>query len=154
MPKTEVDHDLSVTKAPRCAWAGPYLGGGLDGLGGLLAGGTYLFFPQDFDPGEEFPVIIGRFALPGFLAGLGFAAILTIAARRHQLSQLTVARGALWGAVGAVGSQLLLGGALSMILIFAPLGALLGATSFVLARKALPSPEEPELIEAPPCAER
>jgi hypothetical protein len=121
-------------------------------LGGLLAGATYLLFPQDFDPGETVPVIIGLFALLGFLAGLGFAAVLTFAERRHQLTQLTVWRGALWGAIGAVGSQLLLGGALSMVLILAPLGALLGAASFAVARKALPTANEAALIDAPPPA--
>lgn len=118
-------------------------------LGAVLAGATYLFFPQDFDPGETLPVIIGLFALLGFLAGLGFASVLAFAERRNQLNQLTVARGALWGALGAVVSQLLLGGALSMMLIFAPVGALLGAASFAVARKALPPSPDAELIEAP-----
>lgn len=64
--------------------------------------------------------------------------------------QVTIARGALSGALGAVGSQFLLGGAPSMIIILAPLGALLGASSFAIARRTLPASVEPELIEAPP----
>lgn len=115
-------------------------------VGSVLTGGIYLFFPGDFDPGETVPVIIGLFALLGFLAGLGFATVLSIAERRNQLRQLTVGRGALWGAVGAVGSQLILGGAVSMILILAPLGAALGAASFAIARRALPHPSDDSLL--------
>lgn len=63
--------------------------------------GTRIVDPNDSM--DEMWWMVG--ALPGFLSGVTFSVVLSIAARRHKLDELSVARVAGWGA----GAGLLIG---------------------------------------------
>src|SRR5688500_15985383 len=77
--------------------------------------GTLLFIvfelvqPEDIDAAEGLVAVLPLFGLIGFLSGLGFAALLSLAERRHQVSALSLGRVALWGALGSASIPLMLG---------------------------------------------
>ena len=61
----------------------------------------------------------------GFVAGGGFAVVLSIAERRHTLADLRLWRVALWGGIG--GSILILATVLILSLVGSPMSGVLGA---------------------------
>ena len=74
-------------------------------LGGVLIGVTSLLLPnlllwevlfEAMDP------LVPLLALPGFVGGAVFSAVLGIAGRRHRFDELSLPRFAAWGAVGGL----------------------------------------------------
>ena len=122
-------------------------------LGGVLIGVTSLLLPnllpwevlfEAMDP------LVPLMALPGFVGGAVFSAVLGIAGRRHRFDELSLSRFGAWGAVGG----LLVSAPIMFALGFSPpslalasLMALLCAGSatgsLALARRA----EDRELLE-------
>jgi uncharacterized membrane protein YdcZ (DUF606 family) len=92
------------------------------------------------------------FAIWGFVSGTVFALAMLVIERRRTLHELTVARTAVWGAIGglalpalytaatlsAPGSQPLPNGLTSAILVCGALGAACAAGSLWVARRGLP----------------
>ena len=104
-------------------------------LGTLLFILFKLFQPEDIDPGEALGDVLPVFAFIGLLSGLGFAALLSLAERRHQVSALSLRRVALWGALGSASIPLMLGAMPADGLIFSVLGAGFAAGSVAIARR-------------------
>ena len=92
--------------------------------------------PGDIDPGEGPGRIAAVFGVVGFLSGLGSAALLSLGEQRKTIRQLSPARVALWGALGAAAIPLLIGADASMALMTGSMGALFAAGSTVIARRA------------------
>jgi hypothetical protein len=92
--------------------------------------------PDSIDPGEH-PLIIGAIVgMLGFVSGVSFGAILTLAEKRRTLRELSPWRAALWGALGAVALPLLTPMSNTLALIVAPLGAAFASASVAIARRA------------------
>lgn len=103
---------------------------------GLLIGvGMRLARPQDLGPGEHPITIAVVFGVVGLLSGAIFAIVMAIAERRRTLGELSVPRAAGWGALASVLLPLLTSMDNGMIVIFAPLGAMVAATSVALAKR-------------------
>ena len=111
----------------------------------------YTLFPSVPD---VFDVWIPVFAYPGFLAGVGFSAVLRVAEGRRRFDELSLPRFAAWGAVGG-----LLVGAFVGAMLFGEvphtalaaimgtstlLGAVSASGSLALARRE----EDRELLDA------
>lgn len=92
--------------------------------------------PNDIDPGEGPGKAAAVFGLLGFLAGLGFAGLLSLAERRRTIHELSLGRVALWGLLGAAALPLLMGADSSMGLITGPLGAIFATASVATARRS------------------
>jgi hypothetical protein len=94
-----------------------------------------------FNPDAPFPIIFG---VLGFVAGLGFSTILTLAEGRRRLDQMTLPRFALWGALGGVllsavfskAASLAAGDVLMIVPTFAIASAVCASGSLALARRA------------------
>jgi hypothetical protein len=79
--------------------------------------------PEDIEPGEGLDTALPILGLAGFLAGLGFAGLLSIAERRAALDDLSLPRVALWGLLGSAAIPWLIGSDGSMGWVTGPLGA-------------------------------
>lgn len=112
-----------------------------------LAIGVGIFDPASVDPGESPLRIAGIGAVFGFVSGLGFAAVLSLAEGRKVLRKLSVGRAAMWGAIGTSAFPLLTGVNDSMVFLVCPIGAALAAGSVALARRGeLPAGAEQQKL--------
>jgi hypothetical protein len=102
--------------------------------------------PAAIDPGEE-PWRLGAVVgFVGFLSGAAFAAIFASAERRRKIQELSVARAALWGALGGAVLPLLTSMNDAILVNTMPLGAIFAASTVAIARRAAlrePEPAEP-----------
>lgn len=74
------------------------------GLAGLLLGGAIEFvhnvWPNPVGSAADiWPAVL---ALPGFVGGIAFSAVLGVAGRRRRFDQLSISAVAAWGALGGV----------------------------------------------------
>ena len=91
--------------------------------------------PDSIDPGEE-PIVLGAMVgLVGFISGLVFSGLLSIAERRKTISDLSLSRVAMWGILVSAAFPLLAGKDIRMMLFLGPLGAVSALTSVALARR-------------------
>lgn len=95
-----------------------------------------VFQPEDIGPGEGLGTALPIFGLVGFLSGLGFAGVLSLAERRRTVHQLSLGRVALWGLLGGAVIPLLMGTDGSMGWLTGPMGAIFATASVVTARRA------------------
>jgi len=92
--------------------------------------------PASIDPGEN-PLRIGAIlGFVGFVSGAGCGGLIAFGEHGKVVSQLSLARAALWGALAAAAWPLLTAVDDRMVYLFAPLGAVLSAASVGLARRA------------------
>lgn len=104
--------------------------------------------PDQVDPGEGPGQVAAVLGFVGFLSGVGFAGLVTLAERRRTIHELSLGRVALWGLLGSAAIPLLTGADASMGLITGSLGALFATASVRAARRgALPGTEPVELLE-------
>ena len=91
--------------------------------------------PDSIDPGEE-PIVLGAVVgLVGFISGLVFGGLLSIAERQKTISDLSLSRVAMWGILVSAAFPLLAGKDIRMMLFLGPLGAVSALTSVALARR-------------------
>ena len=91
--------------------------------------------PDSIDPGEE-PIVLGAMVgLVGFISGLVFGGLLSIAERQKTISDLSLSRVAMWGILVSAAFPLLAGKDIRMMLFLGPLGAVSALTSVALARR-------------------
>jgi len=91
--------------------------------------------PDSIDPGEE-PLVVGWIiGLVGFLSGLAFGLLLSLAEHRKTILDLSLPRVALWGILGAAAPLLLTGMPDGMVVVTCPLGAVFAAASIAIARR-------------------
>ena len=103
---------------------------------GLVLGFVVRFVrPDQIEPGEGPARIATVLGLAGFLSGLGFAGLLSLAEKRRTIHELSLGRVALWGLLGAGAIPLLTGADASVGLITGALGALFATTSVATARR-------------------
>ena len=91
--------------------------------------------PYDSGPGEGPSKALPILRLVGFLSGLGFASLFSLAERRTRLDELSLPRVALWGLLGSAGIPLLMGTDGSMGWITGPIGAIFAMASVAIARR-------------------
>ena len=96
--------------------------------------------PTDIDPGEGLGRILPVLGVLGFLAGLGFAGLVALAERGGTAARLPVARTALWGFLGGVAVPLMMGADGTMGWLVGAVGAVLGAATALMARRASAGP--------------
>jgi ABC-type Na+ efflux pump permease subunit len=124
-------------------WAGLWVAFGV-----VLVIGLRIFRPEDLDRGEAFGTILPVLGLVGFLSGIGFAGLLSMAERRRTLQDLSLGRVALWGLLGSAAIPLLMGTDGSMGWITGSLGATFAAASVAVARGGSLGPPTPrDLLE-------
>ena len=91
--------------------------------------------PDSIDPGEE-PIVLGAVVgLVGFISGLVFGGLLSMAERQKTISDLSLSRVAMWGILVSAAFPLLAGKDIRMMLFLGPLGAVSALTSVALARR-------------------
>ena len=91
--------------------------------------------PDSIDPGEE-PIVLGAVVgLVGFISGLVFGGLLSIAERQKTISDLSLSRVAMWGILVSAAFPLLAGKDIRMMLFLGPLGAVSALASVALARR-------------------
>ena len=96
---------------------------------------TEVVDPDSIDPGEE-PIVLGAMVgLVGFISGLVFGGLLSIAERQKTISDLSLSRVAMWGILVSAAFPLLAGKDIRMMLFLGPLGAVSALTSVALARR-------------------
>jgi fucose permease len=91
--------------------------------------------PDSIDPGEEPVVIAGFVGIVGFVSGVTFGTILSIAEGRKSILDLSLSRAALWGILGSAVLPLV-AGKIDQLIITCPLGALFAMGSVAIARRA------------------
>ena len=106
------------------------------GIFGALVIVIGLVDPAQIGPGEGFLTAAGYGALFGFVSGIVFALLLTLAEQRKAVPGLSLTRAALWGILGTAAYPLLTPVHDSMVLILCPIGAGLAAGSIALAKRA------------------
>lgn len=117
-------------------------------IGVVLALTIGVVDPEDIDPGEGPARVAAIFGLVGFLSGLGFAGLLSLAERRRTIAQLSLGRVALWGVLGGAAIPLLMGTDGSMGWVTGPMGAIFATASVAAARRrALREANPPGLLE-------
>lgn len=101
--------------------------------------------PEEIDPGEG-PVLVGAImGMVGFVSGVAFGTLLSLAERRKTLLDLSPGRAAMWGILASAAFPLLTGRA-DAVLVVCPLGAACAAASVAIARRAeLRDPGRPAL---------
>jgi hypothetical protein len=104
--------------------------------------------PDSIDAGEEPWRITLLVSTVGFISGSFFALILSSAERRKKVRELSVLRGAVWGALGAAVLPLLTTMNDTVLTTTMPLGALFAASTVAIARRA--ALREPEIVETLP----
>jgi len=97
-----------------------------------------LLDPDTIDPGEGPWAVAKVGAIFGFVSGIGFAILLTLAEGRKAIGRLALRRAAFWGALGTAAFPLLTPVDNGMLLIVCPIGAGLAVASVALAKKAVP----------------
>jgi len=109
--------------------------------------------PDSIDPGEE-PIVVGWIiGFVGFLSGLAFGLLLSLAEHRKTVLDLSLPRVALWGILGAAAPLLLTGMPDGMVVVTCPLGAIFAAASVAVARRGeLRGDEPPAMLDAGPRA--
>lgn len=91
--------------------------------------------PDSIDPGEE-PIVLGAVVgLVGFISGLVFGGLLSMAERQKTISDLSLSRVAMWGILVSAAFPLLAGKDIRMMLFLGPLGAVSALASVALARR-------------------
>ncbi len=96
---------------------------------------TEVVDPDSIDPGEE-PIVLGAMVgLVGFISGLVFDGLLSIAERQKTISDLSLSRVAMWGILVSAAFPLLAGKDIRMMLFLGPLGAVSALASVALARR-------------------
>jgi len=91
--------------------------------------------PDSIDPGEE-PIVLGPMVgLVGFISGLVFSGLLSIAERRKTIIELSLSRVAMWGILVSAALPLLTGKDIRMMLFLGPLGAVSALASVAIARR-------------------
>jgi hypothetical protein len=111
--------------------------------------------PDSIDQGEEPWRIAGLVAGVGFLSGVAFAGLFSWIENRRSLRDLSVARAAIWGALGGAALPLLT--TMNDVVLFntMPLGAIFAASTVAIARRAaLREPDPAELLNPDPGATR
>jgi hypothetical protein len=111
-------------------------------IGVLIMTGLWLVDPDEIGndgPSHVLPIL----GIVGFLSGLGFAAMLSLAERRHSFRELSLGRVALWGMLGSAGIPLLMGTDGSTGWLTGTLGALFAAGSVAIARRGAQAEHEP-----------
>ena len=106
-------------------------------IGIMLWAAMRLFRPEDIGQ-DGLRVVLPILGLVGFLSGLGFAALITLAERRRPLRELSPGRIALWGFLGAGGIPVLLGADAGEGWITGVLGATFATLSVAMARRRWP----------------
>jgi len=103
--------------------------------------------PDSIDPGEGPIQVAGIGAVFGFVSGVGFGVLLSLAEGRKAIRDLSLGRAALWGMLGTAAFPLLTPVNNSMLLFVCPIGAALAAASVAVAKRAelRASPELPKL---------
>jgi hypothetical protein len=124
------------------AWAiaGAAVGGLFEAIDNVLPGALPFISRVDMWP--------QTLAIPGFLGGVVFSAVLAIAGSRRRFSELSLPRFAAWGTVAGVllgGLGMALGAPAIFMGIMALGSAITASGSLVLARMA----EKRELLKAP-----
>lgn len=109
-------------------------------LGALLGTIDTLSRPTGGESPWYLAAVLGRV---GFLSGLVCAAIIAGLERHRRLSQLSLARVALWGAIGGATIPLLTAVPESQLLWTCPFGAVLAAGSLGMARRTPQNPLSP-----------
>lgn len=104
-------------------------------VGSAIGVGIAIFQPEDIGPGEGFGRALPIFGLVGFLSGLGFAILISLAERRRTIERLSGLRVMLWGVLGSAAVPLLIGANPGMGWITGPMGALFAATTIAIARR-------------------
>jgi hypothetical protein len=108
-------------------------------IGGLfftLALVIGFFDPDSIDPGESLLLVARIGALVGFIAGSAFGLVMSFAEARKRILNLSLTRAGLWGAIASSLFPLLTTANDNMVILMAPIGAVLGATSVGLAKRA------------------
>lgn len=91
--------------------------------------------PPSIDPGEQ-PAFIAAFGGAfGFISGAIFGLLFSLAEGRRKLLDITPARAAIWGALGAA-TLPLLSGRFDQVMLFSPIGAAIAAGTVAIARRA------------------
>ena len=112
-------------------------------IGLVLFGVITIVDPGQVEPGEGLRTVLPILGTVGFLSGLGFSALLSIIERHRPLEKLSIARVALWGALGSGAIPLLMSGSGGVWPETAVLGAVCAAATLAIARKSrAPSPVE------------
>src|SRR5688572_32475072 len=104
-------------------------------LGSLVLGAFMLIDPADIGPGEGASQVLPIFALVGFLSGTGFAALLAFSERAKKLTELSLWRVGLLGALGSVAIPWLLGADKGEGWLTGTFGAAFAAGSVAIARR-------------------
>jgi hypothetical protein len=92
--------------------------------------------PDSVDIGEG-PLDVAPYgALFGFVAGSLFALLLIMGDGRRKIRELSLARTALWGAIGTALMALWFSGDASMLLVLSPMGGALAAGMVAIAKRA------------------
>src|SRR5687768_11985217 len=111
-------------------------------IGVLMMTGIWLVDPEQI--GNDGPSwVLPILGTVGFLSGLGFASLLSLAERRHSLRELSLGRVALWGMLGSAAIPLLMGTDGSMGWLTGTLGAVFAAGSVAIARRGSPAEPNP-----------
>ena len=91
--------------------------------------------PDQIDAGEGPGRIAAVLGFAGFLSGLGFAGLFSLAERPRTIHEVSLGRVALWGLLGAAPIPMLTGADPSVGLITGSLGALFATASVATARR-------------------
>ena len=103
--------------------------------------------PDTIGPDEGLLRVSAIIGGVGFLSGLVFGALMSLAETRKTILELSLTRVAVWGMAGAAAFPLLTGRA-SQLIWTVPLGAIFSAGSVALARRAeLRNPASPLLTD-------
>jgi uncharacterized membrane protein len=114
-------------------------------IGLILIALIGVFRPQEIDPGEGPGKVLPILGLVGFLSGLGFAGLLSLAERRTRLHELSLTRVALWGLLGSAAIPLVMGTDGSMGWLTGPMGAIFATASVAIARRGTSRTNEESL---------
>jgi hypothetical protein len=98
--------------------------------------------PQEIETGEGPGTVLPILGLVGFLSGLGFAGLLSVAERRTGLHELSLTRVALWGLLGSAAIPLLMGADVGNGWLTGPMGAIFATASVAIARRGAPRTNE------------
>lgn len=94
-----------------------------------------VFRPDDIGAGEGPTRTLPILGLVGFWSGLAFAGVMSLAERRTELHELSLARVALWGLAAGAGIPLLMGTDGSMGWLTGLMGSVFATASVAIARR-------------------
>lgn len=102
--------------------------------------------PEEIDAGEGALVVGAIMGQVGFVSGVAFGVLLSIAERRKTILDLSPGRVAMWGILASAAFPVLTGRA-DAAFVLCPLGAACAAASVAMARRAeLRDPRQPNLL--------